>query len=199
MIDWLIVPPRRIYSSPSQLWSYLSPCHLTHLWYLLQNNGHESKMFHRAFITYKIATFQPHLNLPSSILPFSHMPSYSQPPIQIWWSTVSRQRKAQYLERGTLAVRGCICLLGWVNLLRPKTAVALTCLIYDHATHFDEEVADVWLKLQKHRWINLAFLCGRYTAEVFVIYTAAGQLSCCNLWRLEYYGSCKSPPSYGRF
>lgn len=108
MIDWLIVPPRRIYSSPSQLWSYLSPCHLTHLWYLLQNNGHESKMFHRAFITYKIATFQPHLNLPSSILPFSHMPSYSQPPNQIWWSTVSRQRKAQYLERGTLAVRRCI-------------------------------------------------------------------------------------------
>lgn len=52
-------------------------------------------------------------------------------------------------------------------------AVALACLIYDHLTHFDEELTDVWFNLRDRTWLKLMFLCGRYATGAFVIYTAA--------------------------
>jgi len=55
-------------------------------------------------------------------------------------------------------------------------AVALSILFYDRWIHFDEEVEDIWSNLQERTWLKVMFLCGRYTSEAFVAYTAVGKL-----------------------
>ncbi|XP_006459666.1 hypothetical protein AGABI2DRAFT_177523 [Agaricus bisporus var. bisporus H97] len=52
------------------------------------------------------------------------------------------------------------------------SAVALSCLLYDHFLHFDEELTDIWLALGRRTILKLLFLLGRYCTITSVIYSA---------------------------
>ncbi|KAJ3558610.1 hypothetical protein NP233_g11474 [Leucocoprinus birnbaumii] len=56
---------------------------------------------------------------------------------------------------------------------RYLSAVGLSLLVYDRLTHLDEEVADVWSDLRRNKWLKAMFLCGRLSAEAYMVYCAA--------------------------
>ncbi|KAF7771825.1 hypothetical protein Agabi119p4_6136 [Agaricus bisporus var. burnettii] len=55
---------------------------------------------------------------------------------------------------------------------RYLSGVALSCLLYDHLLHFNDELTDIWLNFGRKTVLKSLFLLGRYCALFSVTYTA---------------------------